>query len=203
MTVKELLQKCVDRDRDAWDEFVRRYRSVVARSVQYKLKNMNASMKRGEYLDIVQEIFLLIWEKGRLSKVKNANCIRGWLAIVSMNVTSNYCRKQILESGGRLFSLDGNPLLEEQGAIMRDVLPSGRLDTKKMLESGELKSAIDREIAKLGTKQRLALKFNIYDGKSQKDIAEIMNIPGGTVATLIKRAKERLRHRLRDIRKII
>ena len=42
------------------------------------------------------------------------------------------------------------------------------------------------------------LRFNIYENKKQKDIAEIMNLPQGTVATLISRGKKHLKEKLKN-----
>ena len=63
-----------------------------------------------------------------------------------------------------------------------------------------MKSVLKREISKLEYKEQLALKFNLYEGKKQKDIAKIMNLPKGTIASLISRAKHRLRENLKYLK---
>jgi RNA polymerase sigma-70 factor (ECF subfamily) len=199
MTTEELLQRCIGKDTAAWDEFIRRYESLVTRSVSYKLNKLGRHLPKNETRDIVQEIFLLIWEKGKLSGVKNTACLKSWLVIVSVNATSNYCRRHLFKTGNNTFSLDERPFPESPDITLGSLLPSAKLDTAKTLESNELGKILKKEISKLGYRKRLSLKLNIYDGKKQKDIAQIMNIPEGTVATLISRAKNQLRKNLKDI----
>ncbi|MFQ5952102.1 MAG: RNA polymerase sigma factor [Candidatus Omnitrophota bacterium] len=197
MTTEQLIQKCVNKDRAAWDEFVRRYQGLVARGVRYKLKRMNVNLPKEEFHDIVQEIFLFIWEKERLSRVRNTACIRSWLAMVSVNRTYNYCKNKIFRLERDALSLDEDLYRDRPGVTLGSLLPSGKLNTGKMLESREIKEMLEKEIAKLGDRQQLAFKLNLYDGKTQKDIAKIMSIPENTVATLIRRAKNRLRENLK------
>ena len=198
MTAKELLRGCIDRDAAAWDEFVRRYGGLVTRSVRYKLNKLGRHLPKNETRDIVQEIFLSIWEKGKLSGVKNTVSLKSWLVIVSLNATSNYCRRHVFKAGGTL-SLDESPFPGSPDAKLGSMIPSPKFNTAKMLEENELKSILKKEISKLEYRKQLALKLNIYDGKKQKDVAQIMNIPEGTAATLISRAKSQLRRSLKDI----
>lgn len=197
MTTAELLKRCIAKDRGAWDEFTGRFTPLVKRSVSYKLNKLNLGYSRDQVEDIAQEVFLLIWEKDKLSSVRDTSSLKGWLAIVSLNITSNYCKKHIFSSGGRLLSLDEAKNFDSPGSTLSEVLSSEKLSTLKTLEANELKEIIDKELSLLPAKQQLALKFNIYDGEKQHDIARIMNVPAGTVATLIKRGKETLREKLK------
>ncbi len=199
MTTEELLQKCVKRDRFAWDEFARRYHGLVTKSVGHKLHKLGVRLSKTEVLDIVQEIFLVIWEKDRLSGVKDTSTLKGWLVIVSMNFASNYYKKNTTRAARNTLSLDEVSSSENPEITLGSMIPSSTFDTAKTLESNELRNILKTEISKLDCRQQLALKLNIYDGKTQKDIAEIMNLPTGTIATLITRAKKRLRERLRIV----
>jgi len=193
MTGKELLKKCVDKDRNAWDLFIRKYQGVVYRSVRYKLRRLNMRYPEREIRDIVQEVFLRLWEKERLAKVKTFDALEGWLAMVSINYTANYCRKRAFSGAENSLSLSGQIPGSFPGARLEDVISSGKLNTAKELESAEIKRALESEISKLEPRQRLVLKFNLYEGKKRREIADIMNIPLGTAAVLLKRARDRVR----------
>lgn len=198
MTTDELVKKCKEKDTSAWDEFTRRYTHLVKRSVLYKLRKLGLSYSKDEALDIVQEVFLLIWEKDKLTLLKSPSSLKGWLAIVSINITSNYCRKYLFRSQRDILSLNAPRGPEPGSATLEDLLSSDKLNTERTLEANELKRVLNEELSRLPQKQELALKFNIYDGEKQSDIARIMNIPEGTVATLIKRGKDTLRERLKS-----
>jgi RNA polymerase sigma-70 factor (ECF subfamily) len=196
METRELLKKCVKKDKKAWDIFIKRYGYIVEKSVRYKLKALNIRSSREEYRDIVQEVFLIIWDKNRLLAVKNAETLKGWLAIVSINITSNYCRKEIFKKAENTLSLDEDLSPAGTGCTLHSVIMDKKSDVFRETESEEFRGLIEREISKLEYRQQLAIKFQLYDGKTQRDISEIMNIPEGTAATLLKRAKSRLRKRL-------
>ncbi len=199
MTTGELLKKCIDKDKSAWDEFIRRYRPLVLRSARYKLNILNRPFLKTRILeDIVQEVFFTIWQKDKLKGLRDASCVKSWLVIVTINTASNYCRKNIFNPERNTFSMHEEPSSDMAGLSPEASISSVKLDTGKMLEANELKSLLDKEISKLSDKEQLALKFNIYEGKKQKDIARIMNVPEGTVATLISRAKLQLKEKLKS-----
>ena len=193
MDTKELIKKCIEKDHSAWNEFVRCYESLIIRSVRYKLNSLNADMARDQFRDIVQEIFLAIWEENKLSRIRDIRCLRKWLIMIAMNTASNYCRKRMFKDAKKTFSLDQSLSAETPGLKLDSIIPCNRFNAGKAAETGEMREAIERELNKLGHKQQIALKLNIYDCKKQKDIACIMNIPENTVATLISRAKNQVR----------
>ena len=196
MTTEQLIQKCIDKDHVAWDEFVRRYRGVVTRSVRYKLKRLNVRLPESEYHDIVQEVFLLIWEKDKLTGIRDINCINAWLAMLSVNKTFNYCKNKKFRLERAACSLDEDINSDNPGLNLGSILPSEKLNTEDSIRYNEMKNILETEIAHLNYKQKLALKLNIYDGKKQKDIAEIMKAPESTVATWLSVAKNSLKEKL-------
>ena len=198
MTTEQLIKRCIKKDRGAWDEFIKRYQGLVARSVRYKLRRLNLNLPKGEFCDIVQEVFLFIWEKDKLVGINDTVCIRAWLAMVSVNRTFNYCKNKSFRLERDAYSLDEEISQDKPGITLGSILASDKLSTEKSLESREISRAIEREISKLNHKQQLALKLNLYEEKTQRDIAAIMNIPKNTVATLIRRAKNQLKESLRD-----
>ena len=199
MTCEEMVKKCINKDPDAWNEFIRHYKPLVVRSVKYKLNKLNRRFLKGRILDdIVQEIFLMIWQKNKLKGIRDTSCLKGWLAIVSINTTSSYCRKHVFRLEKNTYSLDEAPYPDSPDVSRESMIASSRLDTGKMLRANEFNSLLDTEISKLSDKQQVALKFNIYENKKQKDIAEIMNIPEGTVATLISRGKKHLKGKVKS-----
>ncbi|MFH1664624.1 MAG: sigma-70 family RNA polymerase sigma factor [Candidatus Omnitrophota bacterium] len=196
MTVELLLKKCIEKDMNAWDDFVRLYHALVARSVRYKLYKMDMRLPRDEVMDIVQDIFLAIWEKDKLSCVTKPASLKGWLVIVSFNMTHNYCKRSLFKTDKTLFSLNDPISPSSPGLTLEDVLPSEKFNTLEAAEANELNEAVEKAISDLSSKHQLVLKFNIYDGQKQKDIARIMKIPEGTVAVILRRGKKHLREKL-------
>lgn len=196
MTEQELLKKCLARDIPAWNEFVRRYRSLVLKSVRYKLRVMNVRCSLSEAEDITQDIFLSIWEKDRLSGIRNACAIRGWLAIISINHTSNHCTRKIFKNENIMLSLDKaiNSESPETSFIAKLSVPKDELSN--IVEYNDLRETINEMLLEFKPKQRLALKLNLYDGLKTKDIAKLLSVPENTATTMIRRGKKGLSEKL-------
>ncbi|MGB2600303.1 MAG: sigma-70 family RNA polymerase sigma factor [Candidatus Omnitrophota bacterium] len=198
MTTEQLIKRCIDKDHGAWGEFVKRYQGLVTRGVRYKLKKLNINLPNSEFRDIVQEIFLYIWEKDKLSGIRDVSCIRAWLAMISVNRTFNYCKSKTFRMERNARSLDEDLSEDKPGRTLKSILPSTKLDNSKSIESNEIRKALEKGISKLSHKQQLALKLSLYDGRTQKEISRIMNEPENTIASHIKRGKEYLRKGLSD-----
>lgn len=197
MSPEELIQRCKCRENPAWDEFIRRYKGLVARSVRYKLAKLNAHIARNSSEDIVQDVFFSIWDKDKLTGLKDIECLESWLVMLSINAAANYCRDREIRQAENTLSLDEPAHPGEDSPTLGEVLPSASFNTNDLIVSGETSFMLEQEMAALDWREQLALKLNIFDGKKQREIADIMALPEGTVATLIRRAKERLRERLK------
>jgi len=153
---------------------------------------MRADFFRSEVSDIMQEIFLSIWEKNKLSEIRDVECFSGWLAVVTINATVNYCRKRHRKAR-EINILDKKLFLGKSKPLLRFILSCNNSDPVKILEAKEMEIVLDKELEKLKQDEKRALEFNIYGGKKQKEIAEIMKMSLSTVATHISRAKKKVR----------
>ncbi|MFH1798089.1 MAG: sigma-70 family RNA polymerase sigma factor [Candidatus Omnitrophota bacterium] len=199
MTTGELLQKCVAKDHNAWNEFVKRYHSLVVKSINYKLKKLNLAASKVESIDIAQEIFLSIWEKNKLSTVREISCLENWLIIVSLNAVSNYCKNRFHKESSKTLSFEGTLCTKTTNIALKNVVHSLEADAGKKLDLKEITTLLQNEISKFEYKQQLALKFHIYDGKTISHIAQIMDTPQGTVACWLRRGKKQIRDKLRRV----
>ncbi len=195
MDTKELVEKCITGNRGAWDIFIHAHYRLVIRSVRYKSRKLGLSLSKEDVLDIVQEIFMTIWENNKLKSLRDSSDLENWLVIVSINFTSNYSQRKLAHIGATV-PLGEDISEKSDDSAIRPFIPLSKQNIPDEFHMKELIKRLEGGIALLGHKQKLALKFNIYDGKKQKEIADIMDIPVKTVATLISRAKKRLREHL-------
>ena len=183
MSQEELIALCVKKDSQAWDEFVRTYQGLVRKAAYYRL---NKAL-RNDVDDIVQEVFLTLWKEDKLSSLKDASRLKGWLFIVTINLTSSYgrlpCKRWKLTK-----SIHDKPSYDKS-VTFEDTITSTQPDLAKFAEIKETISCVEEGIGTLKTKERIALELNIYDGQTQKEISKIMNIPTNTASSLIRRAK--------------
>jgi len=134
--------------------------------------------------DIRQEVFLSIWEKGLLTSLRQPERVVAWLAILSANKTVNYFKKksQKLPSVSSLFDVEDlhNPSPIE-AAIHKESFKKALWVIKKELSS----------------KEKIVLRLSVLYNKTHAQIAQTLNMPIGSVATHIKRAKIKIKNKLK------
>ncbi|HNX91827.1 MAG TPA: sigma-70 family RNA polymerase sigma factor [Candidatus Omnitrophota bacterium] len=198
MDTLDLIKRCTQKNHEAWDEFIERYRSVVVRGVRFKLNKIGKDVFKGDYDDIVQEIFMFLWEDDRISSIKDAACLESWLVMVSMNFTQNYVRRVANRTRELSVPLSAEISTGAKGdmLLLEDILPCSRNNLPKNIEDREIGRIISDNVEKLEYKQKLAFKLNMYERKTHEDISDIMSLPRNTVSTLIRRAKGHVRENL-------
>jgi len=197
MSTEELIVLCIKRDDLAWNEFIMRYQGLVSKAVYYKLNRMNARHMRSESDDIVQEIFLALWEGNKLSNIKDMSKINSWLFVVSVNNVVSYCRRRWRKTGAeRCLS---EPVSDDGVHTLEDVIVSTVPNPVEEYEANETMEFIDNCLDKLKERERRVLKERMYEGRKQQDIADDMGIPVGTVGGLICRGKRKIRQELMEL----
>ncbi|PIP67755.1 MAG: hypothetical protein COW92_04840 [Candidatus Omnitrophica bacterium CG22_combo_CG10-13_8_21_14_all_43_16] len=179
--VHELIERCIKREENAWLEFIRRFSGLVYYSARERLARNGFRFNGEDIQDIAQDVFAEMWEKSRLSEVRDRHKIKAWLSIVSQTRALNYMRKkkERLLAGDELFKVEN---------IVSDDGEANRLELAEELETA---------IEPFEPREKIILKLNIIHAKTHKEIAEFMKIPINTVSTIISRKKEQLRKLLR------
>lgn len=192
LTLKELVNRCVNKDKSAWSEFVPRFRPVVEKSVRARLARHNFPHTTEDIKDITQGIFLDIWEKNKLALVKDEDKITGWLAIVSQNTAIDYIRSQAK------FNRQRSVCADEDGGLndILNILPS-ETNLYQELAKEDLTETVDKLIEVLKPREKLILKLNIQHNQTHKEIAFFLNIPINTVSSILRRTMISLKEDLK------
>lgn len=123
----------------------------------------------GEAEDVMQEIFIRIWQNPR-AFVPGRGSLAGWLTVIARNRAIDRLRKRRPTDPVELFALpSANDLAQESE---RDIL----------LEK------VQPVVANLPPEQRKCLELSFFDGLSHSEIAEQTGEPLGTVKTRIRLA---------------
>ena len=183
MSTEELIDRCRRKDAHAWDIFIRQYQGLIRKAVYYRLNNAI----RNDVDDIVQEVFLALWNGDKLSRLRDTSRLKGWLVVVTINLTLSYGR--IPYKRQKVTKSIYERLSDDKPATFEDIITSDKPDPARSAEMTETISRTEEGIGVLNTKEKTALELNVYDGETKKQIARIMNIPTGTASSLIHRAK--------------
>jgi len=89
-----LIERCIKREEKAWSEFINRFTGLVYYSARERLKRNGFRFNEQDVQDIVQNVFVDIWEKSKLAEVRERNKIQAWLSIVGQTRALNFMRKK-------------------------------------------------------------------------------------------------------------
>jgi RNA polymerase sigma-70 factor, ECF subfamily len=167
----------------AFRELVRRYERPVF-SLVYRMVRDRALAE-----DLAQETFIKV-----LNGIKSYRPefkFSSWIFKIANNAAIDHLRKRSPET----LSLDGSPL-----AMTPDALAATALDLRaggesplQEVEGREMGSSIERAIGRLRPEYRTCILLRHVEGYAYEQIAEILDLPLGTVKTYIHRARNELR----------
>lgn len=196
MSETELIDRCLQKDPLAWNEFVKRYSSLILIAAENHLKKYGFFLSAQEAEDIRQNVLASLWRDNKLQQVKNRKTISWWLAIVAGNEAINYIRTRVKQGIFREKSLFEK--INETELI--DIIPSDKLRPGQELENTEMLKRVEEAIEALPAKERLILKLSLVHGKKHYEISDMLAMPKGTVCVCVKRGKDRLRKALKEFR---
>jgi RNA polymerase sigma-70 factor, ECF subfamily len=142
--------------------------------------------------DLAQEAFVRAFNA--ISSYKPSYKFSNWILKIANNHTIDYLRKRKLDT----ISIDGSPHASssEEASRTRLVIASEDESPHEYVENRELGGQIEEAIGTLRDEYRTAILLRHVEGYAYEEIAEIMEVPLGTVKTYIHRARGELKERL-------
>jgi RNA polymerase sigma-70 factor, ECF subfamily len=178
VTEQELIFLCQQGDRDCFRLLYQRYQQRV-RSTLYQLCG-SALLD-----DLVQEVFLKAW-KG-LPKLKTAKYFSTWLYRISWNVATDQRRK--LARGPEKTSLNEKAWEKEE----LDSTKFTNAESAPDLMQLHYQDLVQRGLSNLSFEHRAVLVLHDLEDLPQKQVAEVLNVPVGTVKSRLFHARNSLR----------
>ena len=174
----------------AYRELIRRYE----RPVFALLFRMVRDRELAE--DLAQETF--VKALNAIDSYRPEFKFSSWIFKIANNAAIDHLRRRELDT----LSLDGSPHAETPEAMQATALQIGArqespLDT---VEAKELGGAIEAAIGSLRPEYRSCILLRHVEGRAYEEIAEILNLPLGTVKTYIHRARNELRQSLAHLK---
>jgi len=175
-------------DEDAFRELLRRYERPVF-ALLYRMVRDRAQAE-----DLAQETFVKILNGIRSYRPEFK--FSSWVFKIANNAAIDHLRRRGLDT----ISLHGAPdaTTPERIAATTLQLPDRRETPLEELEARELGSAIERAIGRLRPEYRSCILLRHVEGHSYEEIADMLELPLGTVKTYIHRARNELRVYLED-----
>ena len=172
---EDLIKYAAGGNERSFEEIVSRYQQAVFNTI-YRYTG-----SREDVQDLAQEVFIKVWRNA--GKFKGESKFSTWLYRIVVNHCLNYRRKRRHQH----VSLDD---LAEKGDTPEPLKVKPDHEQTRVVEL--VRAAVDG----LPERQRMALVLSQYEGRSYKEIAEIMKVSVSSVESLIFRARRALRGKL-------
>jgi RNA polymerase sigma factor (sigma-70 family) len=180
---KTLITSALSGDQEAYRTLMNRHRPAIFHIVFKIVRDQEATA------DLVQETFMKAFSA--LATYRAEYKFSTWLYRIGANCAIDYLRKRKIKT----LSLDA-PAETVDGKIEIEISDNS-YNPERDLEEREKRISINEAIDSLPDKYRLVIIYRHKDNKSYEEIAEVLNIPLGTVKARIFRARELLKKKLR------
>lgn len=190
LTDTDLVARARSGSEAAYRELLNRYQRPVLSLVYRMVRDRELAE------DLAQEAFVKVFN--HLDRYDPKYKFSSWLFKIANNTAIDALRKKEPAT----VSLDGSrhATTAEGMAETRIEPASGDENPEELLEARELGTEIERAIAGLRLEYRTAVVLRHVEGRPYDEIAEIMQLPLGTVKTYLHRARAELRGALAHLR---
>ncbi len=176
-----LLLRVKERDQTAFSELYDRYSTLVYSMV---LKIVKAT---DEAEDLIQEIFLQIWNKADMF-AQDKGSVYTWIVTIARRKAIDRLRSKEMINKGQSLDADDNFIAIPDTAYMANPLHATiTVEQESLMRSG---------LAQLSDEQRTILELSYYEGYTQEQISKKLNVPLGTVKTRMRNGLIKLRDNL-------
>lgn len=186
MVDADVMLRVKDGDDAAFEYLVTKFRRPML-SFMYRMARNSAVAE-----ELVQEIFLRVY---RSRATYNAEAkFSTWLYRIATNLAVNHARDTKHERPELSVSLDESDSDTGQKLDLAD----GTASAEQALLRRERLAAIRQHVQNLPERQRLAVLMHKYQGMDYRQIAEVLKLSESATKSLLFRAYETLREKLKD-----
>jgi RNA polymerase sigma-70 factor (ECF subfamily) len=175
-----LIDQCLAGRREAFGQLVERYQHRLYHGLLHVLGSSEDAQ------DMAQEAFVNAFEK--LASFKGQAAFYSWLFRIALNASVSSRRKS------RRMSVSLDSRREESGIEPTDENPSN--EPSYAMDVSDRQRLVRQALSELTEEFRTALVLKEIEGMSYEEIAEVAEVPLGTVRSRIHRARLELRAKL-------
>jgi RNA polymerase sigma-70 factor (ECF subfamily) len=168
-----IMRRIQQDDYTAFEELVNRYKDRLV-NVLFRMLN-----ERNEAEDLVQETFLRVYKHRQ--DYDFTYCLSTWIYTIALNLAKNELRRK---KKFKFFSIFD---MQAKGMELQDTKPGPQ----------SLKIILDKAIAILPVKYKTAFVLRDVEQLSYEEVAQILEVPLGTVKSRVNRARGILKDELR------
>ena len=179
---RALLQRCLNHERGAWNDFVDRFLGLIYHVIHYTSHLRSVPLRPEDVEDLAAEILLQICAKDYavLRQFRGNSSLAGYLTVIArrtcvheLNEHASLREAQPKESG---------PIDE----VADEVPPKAQAGRESIEEVLML-------LRKLPAREREVVRLFYLEGRSYEDISTELNIPVNSIGPILTRARKKMR----------
>jgi RNA polymerase sigma-70 factor (ECF subfamily) len=186
---RSLLRRCLGQEPGAWKDFVDRYLGLIIHVIQHTAQCRSVTLSPEDLDDLCAESLLAILEDdfGVLRRYRGQSSLATYLAVIARRVAvREITRRRLAEAMGHVRS---------QVPVER--LPASPAGHHARIENQDL---VERMMVGLPKNEADILRRFHLEGKSYREISELIGVPENTIGPTLSRARDRLRQELSSSR---
>lgn len=181
-----LVEQAIGGDESAYKKLTEKYRKALHFHILKMIKNRN------QIEDLVQEVFVKAFDN--LSSYNTNYAFSTWIYRIATNHTIDYLRKKKLQT------LSINEPVKTKSGEMEMQLRDESAEADRNIIRKQRQKMVQNAIKDLPEKYRKVIEMRHMEEKTYQEIAELLDIPLGTVKAHIFRARELLYKAMKDKR---
>lgn len=191
MTDLELAYRCSQRDKVAWEAFIKKYSPLIYNYINSMLEQKKNELFTQENInDVFQEIFVSLtkdnFKKLKTFASKNGCSLASWLRQVTINYCVDYLRKSKLT-----VSLDENI---DDGVTVKDIIIDETISITSKLNKEDLIIHLKQCVEELDTNDKFFLEFHFNRGIPLAALKSIFRVSRGAIDMRKSRIIDRLKN---------
>src|SRR6476620_8514963 len=170
---RTLLQRCLQHDTGAWNDFVDRFLGLIYHVVHYTAHLRSAPLTPEQVEDIAQEVLLQVVanDYAVLKQFRGSSWLATYLTVIARRI----CVHQLAKL-----------LPAEMKKTDEDEQPRARVGLERQEEVLKL-------LRRLPSNEREVVRLFYLEGRSYEEISAALNMPVNTIGPVLSRAKKRLK----------
>src|SRR5438309_9522256 len=178
---RTLLQRCLQHDTGAWNDFVDRFLGLIYHVVHYTSHLRSAPLSPEEVEDIAQEVLLQVVanDYAVLKQFRGRSSLATYLTVIARRI----CVHQLAK------------LARTRKALPAELKRTDEEDHPRARVGLERQEEVLKLLKRLPSKEREVVRLFYLEGRTYEEISAALNMPVNTIGPVLSRAKKRLKAR--------
>ncbi len=179
---RTLLQRCLNHEPGAWNDFVDRYLGLIYHVIQHTAHHRSVPLNAEDTEDVASEILLQLVanDYAAFRRFRGNASLATYLTVIARRICVHELAKYGAAAEGHART-DGRKLKAEA-----EEPPKAQVGLESLEEVGKL-------LRRLPARERQVVRLFYFEGRTYEEISTALNIPVNSIGPVLSRARHKLR----------